>query len=54
MNIVVLAGGFGKERQVSLSSGGMVARALREAGHDVIRRFLSRSQGSAGGHNARV
>ena len=36
MNIVVLAGGFGKERQVSLSSGGMVARALREAGHDVI------------------
>lgn len=27
MNIVVLAGGFGKERQVSLSSGGMVARA---------------------------
>lgn len=36
MNIVVLAGGYGKERQVSLSSGGMVARALREAGHDVL------------------
>ena len=33
MNVVVLAGGLSPERNVSLSSGVMVARALRERGH---------------------
>ena len=33
MKIVVLAGGLSPERNVSLSSGVMVARALRERGH---------------------
>jgi D-alanine-D-alanine ligase len=36
MNVVVLMGGTSDEREVSLASGVQVARALREAGHDVI------------------
>lgn len=35
MKIVVLAGGLSGERNVSLSSGSMVAQALRERGHRV-------------------
>lgn len=35
MNIVVLVGGYSNERNVSLSSGAMIARALRENGHCV-------------------
>ena len=35
MKIVVLAGGLSTERNVSLSSGTMVAQALRERGHQV-------------------
>ena len=34
MNIIVLAGGYSNERDVSLSSGGSICRALREGGHD--------------------
>ena len=33
MNIVVLAGGISTERAVSLVSGTMVCKALREKGH---------------------
>jgi D-alanine-D-alanine ligase len=33
MNIVVLAGGLSPERNVSLTSGAMVCRALRQRGH---------------------
>ena len=36
MKIVVLLGGDSEERDVSLASGTEVARALREAGHDVV------------------
>lgn len=36
MKIVVLAGGTSTERDVSLSSGAMIYRALRERGHEVI------------------
>jgi D-alanine-D-alanine ligase len=36
MRIAVLMGGTSDERDVSLSSGAQVARALREAGHDVV------------------
>ena len=36
MKIVVLMGGSSDEREVSLSSGSQVARALREAGHQVV------------------
>ncbi|MCD8231932.1 MAG: D-alanine--D-alanine ligase [Clostridiales bacterium] len=36
MNIVVLAGGLSTERDVSLTTGSMVSRALRERGHAVI------------------
>jgi D-alanine-D-alanine ligase len=36
MRIAVLMGGTSDERVVSLSSGVQVARALREAGHDVV------------------
>ncbi len=35
MKIVVLAGGLSSERMVSLSTGAMVSRALREKGYDV-------------------
>ena len=36
MNIVVLAGGISPERDVSLSSGSMIANALAEKGHAVV------------------
>jgi len=36
MKIVVLAGGFSPERDVSLASGSLIANALREAGHHVV------------------
>lgn len=36
MKIVVLAGGYSHEREVSLSSGSLIANALMENGHDVI------------------
>lgn len=36
MRIAVLMGGTSDERDVSLSSGAQVARALREAGHQVV------------------
>ncbi len=36
MRIAVLMGGDSGEREVSLASGAQVARALREAGHDVV------------------
>lgn len=36
MNIVVLAGGFSPERNVSLSSGTLIAAALRRCGHRVL------------------
>ncbi len=36
MNIVVLAGGLSTERDVSITSGSMVAGALRKRGHKVV------------------
>lgn len=36
MNIVVLAGGISTERDVSLSSGSMIYKALKKNGHQVI------------------
>lgn len=36
MKIIVLMGGVSGEREVSLASGVQVARALREAGHEVL------------------
>jgi D-alanine-D-alanine ligase len=36
MRIVVLAGGISTERDVSISSGCLVAQALREKGHEVV------------------
>lgn len=36
MKVVVLMGGSSDEREVSLASGSQVARALREAGHEVV------------------
>ncbi len=36
MNIVVLAGGISTERDVSLSSGTMIYRALKERGHKAV------------------
>ncbi len=36
MKIVVLAGGLSPERDVSLSSGSLIANALMEAGHEVL------------------
>ncbi|MEA4896075.1 MAG: D-alanine--D-alanine ligase [Oscillospiraceae bacterium] len=36
MNIVVLCGGISTERDVSITSGTMVAKALRERGHRVV------------------
>lgn len=36
MNIVVLAGGLSPERDVSLSSGSLIANILRESGHRVL------------------
>ena len=36
MRIVVLAGGTSTERDVSISSGILVADALRKKGHEVV------------------
>lgn len=36
MKIVVLAGGLSPERDVSLSSGSLIANALLESGHEVL------------------
>ena len=36
MKIVVLAGGLSTERDVSIASGALVAKALRERGHKVV------------------
>lgn len=36
MNIVVLCGGLSAERDVSITGGTLVARALRERGHNVV------------------
>lgn len=36
MRIVVLAGGLSTERDVSISSGSLVANALRQKGHEVV------------------
>jgi len=36
MNIVVLCGGISTERDVSITSGTMVAKALRERGHNIV------------------
>lgn len=38
--VMVLAGGPDRERDVSLNSGGEVAKALREAGHRVVQRDI--------------
>ncbi len=40
LRILVLAGGPDRERPVSLLGGAQVARALRDAGHDVIERDI--------------
>ena len=40
LKILVLRGGPDRERPVSLNSGGEVANALRQAGHDVIERDI--------------
>ncbi len=52
MRVAVLMGGTSDEREVSLSSGAQVARALRDAGHEVVavdtaRGALSRSEESS-------
>ena len=36
MKIVVLAGGLSPEREVSLSSGSLIANSLMESGHEVL------------------
>nr|APO31649.1 D_ala_D_alaTIGR: D-alanine--D-alanine [uncultured bacterium] len=36
MKIIVLAGGYSPERDVSLSSGSLIANALMERGHEVF------------------
>ncbi|NLM60735.1 MAG: D-alanine--D-alanine ligase, partial [Clostridiales bacterium] len=36
MKIVVLAGGLSPERDVSLSSGSLIANALLDNGHEVL------------------
>ena len=36
MKIIVLAGGYSPEREVSLSSGSLIANALMEQGHEVF------------------
>ena len=41
MNIAVLCGGISNERDVSLSTGSGVAKALRERGHNVVLMDLS-------------
>ncbi len=49
MNILVLAGGYSPERNVSLSSGAMIAGALRRNGHNVaiIDSYIGVSDGEA-------
>ena len=46
MKIVVLAGGISAERAVSLASGTLICRALRENGHKAIFRSRTFSVGS--------
>ena len=36
MKIIILAGGYSPEREVSLSSGSLIANALMEQGHEVF------------------
>ena len=36
MNIIVLCGGLSAERDVSITSGGMIAKALRRLGHNAV------------------
>ena len=36
MKIIVLAGGYSNERDVSLNSGASVCKALRERGHQAL------------------
>lgn len=49
MKIVVLAGGFSPEREVSLSSGAMITNALMENGHEVylLDSYLGAADGEA-------
>ena len=49
MKIAVLCGGISRERDVSISTGTCVARALRERGHKVamVDLFLGDPQGAA-------
>ncbi len=48
MKIVVLAGGLSTERAVSLSTGSMVSRALRQKGHQVLLLDVFMGYGKAG------
>ncbi len=48
MKIVVLAGGLSTERDVSLSTGSMVSRALRQKGHRVLLLDVFMGYGKAG------
>ena len=51
MRICVLCGGRSNERDVSISSGTMIARALRSSGHEVV--LLDVCDGmELGGHSA--
>lgn len=54
MNITVLLGGPSAEREVSLVSGGAVARALRDMGHNVFESDISPANLSALDHPADV
>ena len=36
MNIAVITGGLSTERDVAISSGGKIAKALRSKGHNVV------------------
>ena len=51
MNIVVLAGGLSTEREVSLSSGSMVARSLADTGHNalLVDAFFGKDEDVSGG-----
>ncbi|HEY6731768.1 MAG TPA: D-alanine--D-alanine ligase family protein [Solirubrobacterales bacterium] len=51
MRVAVLSGGRSSEHDVSLRSGGAVARGLREAGHEVVEVTIARDGrwGAAGG-----
>jgi D-alanine-D-alanine ligase len=52
LKIAVLLGGISDEREVSLASGVQVARALREAGHEVVAVDTSHGVLSAGEESA--